>query len=784
MKEGKQKMKFAIKFCDMQQNLEDLKNILSNVKSDIVKIFVIFDDVDNKIIGNSKKQEKYVKRCKRILQRIHFPFDHILLTNQNNLVELCDRNHIDVIFLSTEQEINVFQNNEFITAMDISDKGVFYKNLKEYIGYWNSPIISADVATSNFPSKDKIWQKNYTKKEARDLERLSKEKKSMFAHIVDNNQDFLYSTAIEICDTDTKITYEELIKNVEIYKVAFLQDGIRQGDTTTIMCPNVPASIYSFFALQEIGAIPSMVHIFTKKNLLHEYFVSEKCKAIVMIGMEEVYENVKGAIQETEVKRVISVPLTDSLSLKYKLGLHLVNSKLGKFIVNLSKSKEKYKLEKNSPYIKAIKNVTTQLFSDFQNTTGNFKLCEDETFITLEHFLPKKIEEEVISTPNEVASYLHTGGTTGDPKAAVLSQDNFNTSIDAFEATIQNFKRGETFISIPPLFHILGLNNCIYMPLRVGAKIVLVPKYNKNKLPKIFKKYHPEYFFGVPKIGQDMLVNESGFDSVDLSCCKYIVFGGEEMLLKFLNQFQTFIEKHQSLIQVSQSLGATEATCSMTNTFNNCNELGSLGIPLIHLNAKIVKIKDSTEEDYSTIEELGYNQVGEICFQGDSIMMGYLHEEDNETTLRRHEDGKVWLHTGDAGYITEKGIIYFENRIKDMIKINGEQVFTSETKKVITTHPLVDKCAITCITDEDNKKRIIATVTVTNALASYTSIEQQIMELCKNTLIKEAVPREIIVKEKMPETMYLKTDTNSLKEEYLNKEKEKQKVIMKKRGTL
>lgn len=766
-------MKFAIKFCDIQNNLENLKNILSEIQSDIVKIFIIFDEVETKYITDTKKKEKYVNKCRKILQELDFPFDHILLTDQDNLVELCERNHMDVIFLQEKKEIDAFENSEYMTAMDISDQMVFYKNLKEYIEYWNSPLLPTDAMISDSPSEDKIWEKYYTKKQARDLERFSKEKKSMFAHIVDNNQDFLYSTAIEICDTDTKITYEELIKNVFVYREAFLRDGIQKEDVVMIACPNVPASIYSFFALQEIGTIPSMVHIFTKKDLLHYYFVSEKCKAVVMIGMEEVYKNVKEAIQGTEVNRVISVPLTDSLSLKYKMGLRLVNSKLGKFMINLSKTKGKYKLEKNSPYTKAIKNAATQFFSDFHNTAGNFVLNEDKIFLSLDHFLQKKGEKKEVSSPNEVAAYLHTGGTTGDPKAALLSHENFNTNIDAFEATIQDYKRGETFISIPPLFHILGLNNCIYMPLRVGAKIVLVPKYNKKKLPNIFKKYQPEYFFAVPKIGQDMLANEAGFADVDMSCLKYIVFGGEEMLPKFLRQYQDFIERLCAPIQVSQSLGASEATCSMTNTFNNCNILGSLGIPLIHLNAKIVKIKDPSEEDYETIEELGYNEVGELCFQGDSIMMGYLHEADNETTLRKHADGKTWLHTGDAGYITKDGLIYFENRIKDMIKINGEQVFTSEIKKVITSHPLVEKCVITCITDEDNKKRILATITVVDSSLTSTAMEQQIMELCKNSLIKEAVPREIIVKEHLPETMYLKTDIKSLQREYQERQKVK-----------
>ncbi len=123
--------------------------------------------------------------------------------------------------------------------------------------------------------------------------------------------------------------------------------------------------------------------------------------------------------------------------------------------------------------------------------------------------------------------------------------------------------------------------------------------------------------------------------NIDLSCLKYIVFGGEEMNNKFLNKFQRFLDIHNSNIMVSQSLGATEASCSMTNTFNNCNVLGSLGIPLIGLNAKIVKIKNENDDDYNNIEEVGYDEIGEICFSGDSIMLGYLQSKSNYNTLRK-----------------------------------------------------------------------------------------------------------------------------------------------------
>lgn len=764
-------MRFAIKFSDIMQNQTKITEILASFKNDVCKIYVIFDNVEDKAINNLDYKKKYVEKCKNKLHKINIPYDIVIVTNETDLSQLYKRNYIDIVLTTSMQEQQLYLKNEFISTIDISEEHAF-DEIKQYINNQMTPFSINQVLT--LPSKDKVWMKYYNQKALTDLKRFSLQKMSMYERIQYNNQDFLQDTAIEICDTDTSITYAELIQNVEKYKSAFEGENIQKNDKVAIMVPNVLSGIYSIFALQDIGAIPSLIHVFTKTEVLHNYLVEEKCQAIVMIGMQEVYDVVKNAIPDTQVKRVISVPLTDSLSFKYKLGIQLLTSKFGKFVINTINHKGKYKLNKNQKFVTAIKNTVTQLFSDFKNTSGNFKLEEDHIFQSLDNFL-KKPQKIVESTPNNIAVTIHTGGSTATPKAALLTHDNLNANIDSFEATIQNFKRGETMVTIPPLFHVLGFNNCIYLPLRSGIKIVLVSKYNKKKVPKMFQLYHPEYFFAVPKIGRDMLNENSNgnFQDIDMSNLKYIVFGGEEMDSNYLNNFKEFLQEHNSSINPSQSLGATEASCSMTNTFNNCNVLGSLGIPLIGFDFKVVKIKNEEDMNYDVIEELGYNEVGELCFSGDAIMLGYLQEKFNKGTLRKHEDGKIWLHTADSGYIDTNGLIYFEDRIKDMVKINGEQVYTSEIKKMILSYPLVDKCVITCITDEIGKKKVIATITIKNNIYGYSNskIEEDIMQLCRNSLIKEAVPREIVVKEILPETMYYKVDTNLLADEYEQKQR-------------
>lgn len=756
-------MKFAIRFSDLT---EDLNRILLSVRNDITKIYIIFDDTDLKLLADLNKKKKFIRKCENKLKKSNIIYDHIIATSEIDC-DLIERNHIDVLLTDRLDDENKLKNYEYTKIIKIKDKDKLFDELHEYIEECNKPLLK-DIDISDKPSMDKVWLKYYNKKAMSDYKRLSLQNKSIFEQIKLNNQDFLYETAIEIGNTDTSISYYELIENIEKYKSKLIESGIKYNDVVTIMVPNTLAGVYSIFAVQEIGAIPSLVHVYTKKDTLRKYLIDENSKAIFMIGMEDVYNVVKDAIKDTNVKKVISVPLTNSLSIKYKAGIKLLNSKLYKFIINTSKKKEKYKLDTKKLGVAAVKNVVTQLFTDFKETSGNFKVTEDDVFVSLDNFLAgnyNKIESKF----NEIACIIHTGGSTAMPKATLITHKNLTDNVNQFEATIQDFKRGETMVTIPPIFHILGFNNCLYLPLRSGIKVVLIPKYNKNNLPLIFKKYAPEYFFAVPKIGRDILKQD--MTDVDMSSLKYMVFGGEEMDSKFLQDVTDLIQNHNGKIKASQSLGATEATCSMTNTFNNCNVIGSLGIPLIGLDAKVVKIKNVDDIDYDNIEELGYNQVGELCFCGDSIMLGYLQEKFNTTTLRKHPDGKIWLHTFDAGYINENGIIFFEDRIKDMIKINGEQVYTSEIKKLIISYPLVEKCAVTCVLDTQERKAIIATITLKNNIYAPEKVKMDIINLCKSNLIKEAVPREIIIKEFMPETMYFKIDGNKLQEEYQGKQK-------------
>lgn len=760
-------MKFCLSFRDIKRFLKttNIKNVLHWLKSFKEKIYIIIDDFNYSNVS-LKDEKKIIAKYEKILEKMDISFHNLILCKSDDIEEVMERNHLDVLIANKHFE-DFVKGNKYLKFIDIETPRLMRK-IELMLEEAYEPLMEKKNRRRQLPSQQQRWLMYYTKKEYEDLQRFNEDNSSVLDHIRNQNKDFMYQVAIDYYGT--LITYDDLMKNIIKYKKAFASIGIKPGDRVSVCTPNVPAGVYAHFALQDMGAIPCMLHVYTSSDDMNYYFKNEDIKAVVMIGMPEVCDNVKKAISGTSVSKVIAVPLKDGIdnksfeSLKTKLGITLLTSKFGKSLEGISKGMKKYKVDKTE-LGKNLTYTVKDVVVDAINNARTFELPEDDHFIMLDDFLKLGANGEEIKAYNEVATIIHTGGTTGRGKSALITHANINKNDDAFEAIITDFVRGDTIISIPPIFHILGLNNCLDLILRNGGKIVLISKYNKFDLPRLFKKYEPELLFGVPKIGRD-IISVPGFENVSLKNLKYYVLGGEEMSKEFVLESNDFLKKHGSSIKASQSFGATEGTCSFTNTFASSYVAGSIGIPLINVSAKIVR-----QDEKGQYYEVGYYQRGEICFKGDSVMKGYLNnEEANNATLVKEDNGEVWLHTGDCGYMDSNGVLYFVDRYKEMFKINGEQVYPSEIKKVISTHPYVRNCAVVCVNDNKGRKRIVASVTLKdNVQVEEAVVIKEIMALCKEKLQRESIPRLIDIRETLPETKLFKLDNAQLEKEFNDK---------------
>lgn len=753
-------MKFAIEYEELLKiiNKEGLSRIINSFKNEENKFYIIKHS-DLKVTENEKKHKKLVEKLKKKLEKKGIPYSEVIVS-KDDFASICKRNYIDYVITNDKDNMEQISKIENVEVLSFKHYVELRDKIVTVIEEGNKPLLFSEAEISNYPSKDKIWLKYYNKQMLKTYNRLLCDKTSMFRSVIEHNQDFLYETMI---DYNCQMTYGEYKEKVLKAKAGFLAQGIKPNDKVGVCTPNVVGTLIAIAALQEIGAIPSMMHVYSSIGDIKGYIEKDHMKAIVMIGMDATYKNVKEAIKNTNIEKVFIIPLEDSMPFVKKLGIKILTSRFGKIVTMINHEKKKYKTFKNGEL--KLKDCIVDFFSNVKKIPTQEKIKYGEIFIPWSEIMKYSATDINDYIYNESAVILHTGGTTAFPKSAVLTHENIYTNASAFIASIPQIERRDKMLTIPPVFHVFGFNNCTYLGFLAGCRVILVHKYDKAQMAKDFKKYNPQYFFAVPKLVQDMVDNPHLYDDVSFKDIKYIALGGTEMSTKFLTAAQKLVDEHGGNIKIGESLGFTEGSCSVTNSFSYANVLGSLGIPLINIDAKIVKMKDPSDSTYEDIEELGYDQTGEMCFSGSSIMKEYYNDPISTTlSLRIHPDGKKWIHIGDAGHITKDGFLFYDDRIKEMEKINGEQVFPSEIKKVVEMHPNVDKCAIVFI-DCDGKKVVVAVVTSNDETKSPEPLQEEIKQICSQHLMRESVPVLVDVRKELPETMYYKVDKNEIRKE-------------------
>jgi long-chain acyl-CoA synthetase len=172
---------------------------------------------------------------------------------------------------------------------------------------------------------------------------------------------------------------------------------------------------------------------------------------------------------------------------------------------------------------------------------------------------------------------------------------------------------------------------------------------------------------------------------------------------------------------------------------------GSIGIPFPDTYYKVVAV--------GTINEVPYGTDGEICISGPSVMIGYNNQpEETANVLKTHADGRIWLHTGDAGMMDQDGFIYFKQRIKRMIISSGYNIYPSQIENVLDTLPFVQSSCVIGVPDEIRIQSVKAFVVLRGDVKDDGSLKGKITEYCKDKIARYAVPSDIEFIDELPKT--------------------------------
>lgn len=566
-----------------------------------------------------------------------------------------------------------------------------------------------------FKKKKKIpapWKKYYTDDELN----IKIKNISLYKQVAESSIKYPNYTAYEYFGK--KVKYKKLIRQIDKCSYALKKYNVNKGDIITICLPNVPEALILFYALNKIGAIANMVHPLSAEEEIKLSLNSTRSKYLFAIDM--CYSKINNIIDGTKVKKVVYIKANDSLKLPLKIGYYFKN--LNKY--------EHYKLNE--------KNTNWNLFMLNRLLVNKNKI---------------KFKKNGKNTP---AIILHSGGTSGIPKNVVLQNRAFILGAKQEETVLKKLNPGDSCLGIMPNFHGFGISVLMHTPLTLGCYTILVPQIDSKKFDILLKKTKPTCILGVPTLFE-ALTNSNNVKHLDLSFMKYIVSGGDILQKGLEDKINTYLKEHNANIEVTQGYGMTEALAAVTLAHDRINKSGSIGIPLPGNYIKII--------NPSTRETLPYNNIGEICIHTKALMLGYLNnEKETNEVLQMHEDGYVWLHTGDLGLMDEDGFIFYKGRIKRMIISSGYNIYPNHIEDIIESHPAVLQCTVVGM-PHPYKKEVPKAYIVLKPGFHGLFIKTEIKEYCKKNLEYHMVPYKFVYRNNLPKTKLGKVDFKRLMED-------------------
>lgn len=532
--------------------------------------------------------------------------------------------------------------------------------------------------------------------------------------VLNNAKDYPDNIAYEYYTTS--VTYRELKERIKDAARGLYAIGVRRGDIITICTPNVPQGVIMFYAASYIGAIANMIHPLSSEAEIEFYLNDTKSKAVLTLDL--FYEKVSRAMSNTVTDKIIVASVAEDMK---KVMSSLFWLTKGRKIPPVPK-KQNVIMWKD--FIAAGKEVHENVH---QNMKGK-----------------------------DPAVILYSGGTTGNSKGVILTNLNFNAvAMQCLEFVDPRDGGEHSVLACMPIFHALGLAVCVHSPLITGYKSILIPDFKAKKYAELLRRYKPSFIVGVPTLYEVFMENTifNGPNSLDF--VKVVISGGDKMSNETKRNVNKYFSERGSTAKVYEGYGLTESTGASCLNISGNYKPDSIGVPLPDVSYKIVYT--------GTMNEAKYGEDGEICITGPTVMKGYLNNpSETYNVLKKHSDGKVWLHTGDLGYMDKEGYVYFKQRLKRMIVSSGYCIYPNYIEQIIKYHEAVESCIVVGIDDKYRVQKIRAYIVLKQGVAHTEEVEKSIYAHCKKNIAKYSIPHEIEYIKELPKTLIGKVSFKTL----------------------
>ncbi|MBF4576652.1 long-chain-fatty-acid--CoA ligase [Frondihabitans sp. VKM Ac-2883] len=522
-------------------------------------------------------------------------------------------------------------------------------------------------------------------------------------------------TALEFFGRET--TYRDLHDRILRAAEGLRRLGVEPGDRVALLLPNCPQHVVAFYAILRLGAVVVEHNpLYTDRELRHLF---EDHEATVAIAWDTLVDRLASMPSDIRFDRIVAVDITRELPLGKRLALRLPVKKARDSKAALTAAKP----------VTSGKTVTT--WADLV----------DHRPLRRKHDRP---------AADDIALLQYTSGTTGTPKGAILSHRNLRSNVEQGRAWVPGLDDGaETVYGVLPFFHAYGLTLCLTFAMRIGARLVLFPKFDVDLVLTAAKKHPPTFLPAVPPIYQ-RLADAARDRKVDLTACRAAISGAMNLPASTVTAWE---EVSRGILV--EGFGLTETSpVALGNPVGPSRRSGTVGVPFPSTFAKVVK-----REDPTVPVEPG--QPGELLLKGPQVFQGYWRRPD-ETAAVLLAGG--WFRTGDIVTMSDDGFITIVDRIKELIVTGGFNVAPSEVEDAVRGIDGVADAAVVGLPREAGGEDVTAVV-VLEPGASFD--EEAARAQLRDNLAAYKVPKHLFVVDELPRNLIGKVLRRKVRDELI-----------------
>jgi long-chain acyl-CoA synthetase len=487
--------------------------------------------------------------------------------------------------------------------------------------------------------------------------------------------------------------------------------GVKKGSRVALLLPNTPYYVFAYYAvLLAGGTVVNCNPLYTVKELSH-IVGNAKADIVITLDLKMLFEKAEALVEEGAIETVVVCPFASILPTVKSILFRLFKSG----------------------------DVSNPARSPIASRVRHF-----DDLIAANH----KAEPAEIDVDHDVAVQQYTGGTTGLPKGAMLSHANISANVSQIDMwCVGEYNPKAKIVSIIPFFHIFAMTTILNAGLANGMELIMLPRFDLKDTLSLLRRKKPNVLIAVPSLTHKLMTDPLS-KREDLSCLTFCVSGGAALPKETREAF----EKRTGSGRVVEGYGLTECspvvTCGPVHTEF---KPGSIGMPFPATDVRFADLDDPTRQ-------VDIGERGELLVKGPQLMLGYY--ENEEANAQSFVDG--WFRTGDVGYVDEDGHLFLVDRIKDMIIVNGFNVYPKNIEDALYQHPDVDECNVVGMSDPEKGEVPVAFVKLADGARQT---EEAMKSFLAEHISRVEMPRMILFRDELPKTLIGKLSKKELREE-------------------